>query len=119
MSAFDYARSKATADRLIARFGQAGTLRRPTSTGAAYNPTPGAPEDHAVTIVVLDYKDTEVDGTRIRATDKRVLLARSDLAIAPALSDQLFIGYEPHALIEVQPLSPGGTVLMWELQARR
>lgn len=119
MSAFDYSRSKATADRLLARFGQAGTLRRPTSSGTSYNPTQGAPDDHACTFAVLDYANAEVDGSRVLATDKKALLAKGALTIEPKTSDKLLIGRVSHSIVRVEPLAPGGITVMWTLQCRR
>ena len=117
---FDYTRSKASADRLITRFGQSATLRRPSTTGAAYNPTPGDPDNHPVTVVTLDYSTSEIDGTRILATDRRVLMAKRSLAIEPTSSDKLVIGGVSYSIIPpVKPLSPGGVVVLYELQARK
>jgi len=120
MTAFDYARPKATAERLITRFGQPGTLRRPASTGPAYNPTAGTPADQAVTFVVTEYSNREVDGTRILATDKKVLLAKGSLTIEPATSDLLLdADAKPYKVIAVMPLKPAQTVVLFELQVRR
>jgi hypothetical protein len=119
VTAFNYARSQATADRLIKRFGQTGTLRRPTSTGPGYNPTAGEPEDHSCTFVVEDYTNREIDGARILATDKKVLLSKVGLAIEPATSDKLVVAGAEHHIIRIAPLSPAGTVVFYELQVRR
>jgi hypothetical protein len=116
---FDYARSKATADRLISRFGQTATLRRPTVSGTAYNPSAGTPTDYSATVVVLDYDRREIDGTRILAADRKVLLAAGTLAIEPVTSDKAVIGGIEHSIIDVAPLNPGGTVLLYQLQVRR
>lgn len=119
MTAYDYSRPKASADRLIAKFGQAGTLRRSTSTGPAYNPTAGAPADYACTFVVDSFKAFEVDGTRVKASDLKVLLAKGSLAIEPSVSDKLLIGGVAHTIVNVEPLAPGGVTVMWTLQCRR
>lgn len=119
MSAFDYSCAKGAVDRLIARFGQAGVLRRPTKSGTDYNPTAGAPQDHAVLLVVQEFRKDEIDGTRIRSTDKKVMVSVGDLAITPETSDKLVIGGVEHAIIMVTPLSPGATVLLFEMQARK
>lgn len=119
MTTFDYTRSRATADRLIARFGQAGTLSRPTKSGTPYNPTPGAPDDHPCTFVVLEYAQGEIDGSRVLETDKKVMLCKGALAIEPATSDKLLVGGVSHSIMDVRPLSPGGTVVLFEIQVRR
>lgn len=117
---FDYAKSKATADRLLTRFGQAATLRRPgTASGPAYNPTIGSPSNVSVTVVVLDYANREIDGARILAGDKKVMLARAALTTDPTTADQLVIGGVAHAIVAVSPFSPGGTTVYFEIQARR
>ena len=117
---FDYARMVATADRMITRFGTAGTLRRPTSSGTPYNPTPGAPVDYACRFVVSDYSAMEIDGTRVLATDKKVMLAKGSLTVEPELSDLLVDGASSsYRIVAIKPLQPGATVVMWELQVRR
>ena len=116
---FDYSRSRATADRLLTRFGQAATLKRPTSSGPAYAPVEGTPTSYAVTVVVQDFANREIDGTRILTGDKKVMVAKGSLAIEPATSDTLVIGGVDHAIVEVRPLNPGGSVILYEVQARR
>lgn len=119
MTTFDYARSKATADRLIAKFGQAATLLVPKNTGTSYNPTMGAPDRHDVTVVVTDYKTSEVDGARILAMDRKVLQAVGKLVIVPTPAHKLEIGGVAHAIVNVIPLNPGGTIVLYEMQCRR
>lgn len=119
MTSFDYSRSQQTATRLIDRFGSAATLKRPNSSGPAYAPVEGTPTSYAVTVVVDTYRNSEVDGTRVLATDKKVLMAKGALAIEPATSDTLVIGGVDHAIVEVRPLNPGGSVILYEVQARR
>ena len=117
--AFDYARMKATADRLIASAGQAAVLRRPSSTGPAHNPTQGAPTDYAVTIVVDSYRQSEIDGERIRRDDLKVLMAKGALAVEPATSDKIVIGGVDYVIVDIRPTNPGGSVVLYEIQARR
>lgn len=120
MTAFDYARMTATSDRLIERFGQAGAIRRRTTTGPAYDPTQGDPVDHACQLVVSDYSAMEVDGTRVLATDKKVLLAKGDLTIEPGLDDVVVeTGGAVYKIVSIKPLKPGSAVVLWELQVRR
>lgn len=119
MSTFDYTRSRAAADRLIARFGQAGAVRRSGApSGDPWNPVPGEPTDHTCTLVVLDYTSMEIDGTLIRATDRKVLVAAGGLAVEPSAADRIVIAGTALEIVRVAPLAPGGTVVLHEIQAR-
>ena len=120
MSVFDYARSKASADRLLARFGQTGSVRRTPQTGTAYNPTDGAPVDHPVTFVVTEFSAREIDGTRVLASDKKALVAVGALSITPGTADLLLDPEVPgYKIVKVDPLNPGGTVVVYQMQVRR
>lgn len=130
MATFDYARTRATAERLIARFGQTGALRRTTDDADPFNPTQTT-TDHPCTFAVLDYAKKDIDGTLIRETDQMVYLSTAGLAIAPETTDRLvaggawsgspatYVGGSPMTVVNVKPLSPAGMVLMWELQVRK
>lgn len=122
MTSFNYARAKATADRLIERYGQLGAIRRTGApTGPEYDPTPGVDVDHPARFAMLDYEATEIDGTRVLATDKKALLAVGSLTITPALDDKLVEadGTVYKIIPPLKPLSPAGTVVMYEIQCRR
>lgn len=122
MSAYDYSRAVATANRLLTRFGQLGAIRRTGApSGPAYDPTPGAVVDHPARFAVMDYEASEIDGTRVLATDKKALLAVGSLTITPTLDDKLVEadGTVYKIIPPLKPLSPAGTVVMYEIQARR
>lgn len=116
---FNYAGMKATADRLIAKFGQAATLRRPNVTGPSHNPVVAAPTDYPVTLVVEDYRLDQIDGVRVLQTDRKVLLAKGSLTVEPTASDQLVIGGAVYAIVMIRPTNPGGISVLYEIQARR
>jgi hypothetical protein len=118
MSAFDYSRARATAERLIARFGQSATIRRTTRSGPAYDPTT-ASADYPCKAARLAYSDKQIDGSRIRDSDSLVYLSIAGLTIAPTEQDQIIIGGVAHEIVTVKPLSPAGTVVFFEIQARR
>lgn len=117
MAAFDYSRARATATRLLKRFGQAATLRQVTGTGGdPWEPTTTT-TDVTVTVAVLDYRAEEVDGTVIKRSDRRVYMA-ADGSTAPATDDALVIAGKTFRLVSVEPLTPAGTAVYFELQAR-
>ena len=121
MSTFDYSRPRATAERLIARFGQTGSFRRkaPGSGGQPWNPatkTGGVATEYPCTFVLLDYTLREKANSDIGMTDKRALISTSGLTIEPSASDELMVDGEAHAIVNIMPLSPGGTVILYEAQ---
>lgn len=118
MASFDYARIRATAARLIAKFGQAGAIRRATTSGPAYDPET-VTTDHACQLAVMQYTDDKIDGTLIMRGDKLTYLSTAGLSIEPSTADKLMIGGEEHAIVNVKPLSPAGLVVFYEIQARR
>lgn len=127
--AFDYARSRATAARLIARFGQAGSIRRTIVAGGnPADPSSGSETvtEAACTLVVTDYSLRERESTLIGASDKRVLVAVPVVLPAypddnasedrPTPRDRIVIGSAVHEIVRVDPLSPAGLVVLWECQ---
>lgn len=118
MASFDYTRTRATAERLISRFGQTGALRRTTSSTDPFNPTQTT-TDYTCTCVVLDYSKRDIDGTLIKQTDQMVYLSTSGLTITPETTDRLVVGGAVLTVVNVNPLSPAGTVVFYELQVRR
>jgi hypothetical protein len=117
MSTFNYARARSTAQRLIARFGQAVTLRRTVDSGTAWDPVQVI-QDYAITVAVLTYRKDLVDGSRIRATDKQVFASTEGVTVTPTVGDELIIAGLSHSIEAIAPLSPAGTVVFWELQCR-
>ncbi|MFT4184435.1 MAG: hypothetical protein QM636_21245 [Rhizobium sp.] len=118
MAAFDYDRMRATAERLIAKFGQTGSLRRIANAGPDYDPVQTSAA-FACLLVDLDHSEAHVADTLIQRGDRMVYLSTEGLSITPTLADRLVIGGVEHAIVDVQPLSPGGTVVLWQLQVRR
>jgi hypothetical protein len=118
MAAFDYDKIRVTAERLIAKFGQKGSLRRITNSGPDYDPVQ-ASEDFACSLVDLDHSQVNVADTLIQRGDRMVYLSTEGLSITPTLADKLLIGGIEYAIVDIQPLSPGGAVVLWQLQVRR
>lgn len=118
MSAF-YDRLASTATRLIGRYGYATQLERDGApTGPPYNPQPGPPTLHACKVVELDYSLTNRDTTLVLQGDKLGLIS-IDVDTAPALTDRILLSGVRYHFIDLQPLSPGGQVLLYEFHARK
>lgn len=118
MDAFDYGKTRATAERLIAKFGQRGSLRRVVNSGPDYDPVQTS-EDFLCSLVDLDQSQVHVADTLVQRGDRMVYLSTEGLSITPTLPDKVLIGGVEYAIVDIQPLSPGGTVMFWQLQVRR
>lgn len=110
---FDYARSRQTASRLIARFGQSATLRQIVNSGTEWAPTQTKTET-TITAVDLNERVRDNSGTLVGQT-MRTLYVETSAGVTPGKGDKVLIGGSEHEVSEVRPLSPGGTVIMWEL----
>ncbi|SFS42336.1 hypothetical protein [Brevundimonas viscosa] len=121
MTGFDYTRAAATAERLIQKFGQTGKLRVETpGSGPSYDPGEPTITDHDAVMAVLEFEKSDVDGTRILATDKRILVAAKGLPVEPSTEHQLLdAAGQAYSVIAVDPLSPAGVPVFYWVQARR
>lgn len=118
MAGFDYTRSRGTAVKLIKKFGQRGAIRRTTLSGPPYDPVE-TDFDHPCTLVDLDVEERNIDGTLVLRGDRTVYLSNEGLTIEPLRTDKVVIGGNPHTIVDVKPLQPGGMIVFWELRARR
>lgn len=118
---FNYARARATAERLIARFGQTATLRRLESVGQQWAPKQ-FPTDTTVTVVDLDILKRDRDGS-LTAESSRNLLISTSAGVAPRQDDKIVIGLAAsavsdqsdwHEIENVKPFAPGGTAVFYE-----
>lgn len=118
MSRF-YNRMQATAERLIERFGYTTNIERDGApSGPPHNPQPGQPTLHPCKVVEMKYSLTDRDATLVLQGDKLGLISTA-IDVPPAKEDRLEMDGEVYHFIDVQPLSPGGQVLLYEFHARR
>lgn len=129
MAGFNYTKSRATAARLMKKFGQTGAIRRTTMTGGdPWNPTPET-NDYPCKLVVTEYSLKERESSLVEQNDRKALISTEGVSIpalpdnpasvdAPTVADRLVIGGNVLSIIHVEPLNPGGTVVMWTAQAR-
>jgi len=110
--AFNYERTKATAERLIARFGGPATLRKLTATGPDYAPTLTA-TDTTITVVDLSQRLRDAGGVLV-GQSLRTLYVSTAAGVTPEKGDKVVIGGTEHEISEVRTLAPGGTTVMWE-----
>jgi hypothetical protein len=115
---FDYAAMADVATRLIDRFGQPVTLRR--QFAGTFNPITGSFSgstiDEIETVGLLRrFPDDLIDGTRILATDRQLVLAPD---VVPAVGDVAVIGAESLAVEEVETVAPAGVPVVFTARVR-
>ena len=119
MTSFNYARAQATALRRLEKFGQAGSVDRDVpGSGPVYDPGEPAPTSYACTLAVRKFDNKDIDGTLMKATDKKIYITAKGLAIFPVTKDRLMIGGLSHTIVSVMPLNPAGINVYFEVQAR-
>jgi len=119
---FDYTRARATATRLIQRFGQEITV--PRTTGGTHDPVTGETSggtDASITVtgVALDAREvfrSPADTQMIQSGDQAVYIEAGQ---AIEQGETLRIDGVDWQIAELRPLSPAGTTVMYEALVRR
>ncbi len=97
--------------------GHSGTLiRAGVSAGPAWDPTPGPEQRIAVKLLGDTLGLGLVDGTAIRAGDRREMMAAEGATPTPA--DRLQIGAVTYSIVRAEPYAPGGVALFYDLVLR-
>jgi len=68
--------------------------------------------------VEQSYSLREVDGTMVQRGDKKLLLTATNL-VAPVVDDTCTVQEVVYTIKNVNPLSPDGSAIIYELQVRR
>lgn len=122
---FDYARGATVGERLIAKFGRDMTLKTADS-GGSYNPATGTVDygylgedqpTRTVKGVLIDYAQSEIDGTRIKVGDQRIYIDPT-IAVTPQTGDTVEFDSKLYQVIESRPFAPGGVVVLHDVQVR-
>jgi hypothetical protein len=118
MAGFNYGRAQNTADRLIKKFGGAGVILKfvapvDSRSKPTYTRVP-------VALVVIDYNNRQVDGTRILATDKQIFVSAKSIAeITPDDRVEDASGATYEIVPPVKLLDPSGSKnVLFEIQGR-
>jgi hypothetical protein len=122
MSGASIAAEVAAAIREVGRDTGAGalvaTLIRPAVQPVNPWDTPaGAPSMIPVAVMVERFAQALVDGTLIRAEDRKVMMEAT--GTTPTTADRLKIGTDEYAILSVMPEAPGGVALYFSLHCRK
>lgn len=110
MATFDYAACRADVLEILEEFGNPVTLQRSGENVNNYNPSDGTftgavPTEPTGVGVLVAYNNKEIDGTEIRATDRKLLFQGDELLIG-----DLYGEYRVHAINNIDP-DESGTIL--------
>jgi len=103
---------------LLKDFGSPLTLLRPGV--GAYNPATGktaaaTPTSFTVQGVFISYEDGNVDGTVVRAGDRRLLVSAQGSTTTPAIGDRV----NGLQVVDVRTFAPRGVAVAWACQMRK
>ncbi len=109
------------AQNLIGDFGSKTTVILKRPAGAAVEPISGTRlnpkfKDIRLSAVVTSFADRNIDGTRIKTGDKKVIL---DNSVEPLTSDMIEIDCVLMTIINVKAIKPAEQVIMYQIQARQ
>lgn len=109
------------ADKVLKEFGASAILRR-IGLGS-YEPfdavaASGSPGDEPVTAVVLDYDESDMSGSLIQRSDKRVFM--SAVGVEPPRVTDIFVWVDgTYAIQDAKVLAPSGENVIYELRVRK
>lgn len=93
------------------------TLSQPAAQPVnPWDPPAGTPTENDIPAMVQNYPLGMIDGTLIRAEDRKVMLAAT--GPRPTVADKLTIGGKEYAIVNIREISPSGTALYYECQCR-
>lgn len=121
MTAIDYTEDVRAAAEDIRDAGRIiQIVRQSAATGSnPYDRDPApAPDVENVWALETSWHIGEVDGTTIRATDRKFLIAAEGVSTGPTEQDALRIDGADINIANVQPLAPGGVVILWKVAVR-
>ena len=119
MSDAFYNRMAATASRLLDKFG--GVVSVVRNTGGSINPVTGtivAGTNTTLTAkgLINDFADNLIDGTRILASDRLLIL---DSSFEPLLTDKPVVGGQNWTIVSIKQVKPYAVSVVYFLQVRR
>lgn len=113
----DYDRIQNRVERLIHRIGKPASIVRIVTSGPSYNPVTEE-QAFAITLAETGYS-LETRADTLVQTGDRVGVIATDGEVEPELADKIDIDGTRYSFVDLQPVNPGGTMLMYRFQARK
>lgn len=107
------------ASKLTSKFGGDATIR--IVTVGAYNASTGVIAETTADVSikgVLDAVNAREVNELVQASDKKLMIAATDLALAPSTADKVLISNVTHDIIKVQIIEQDNTAIVYELILR-
>lgn len=118
---FNYGPVVRTAQRIIRRFGSKITIvvtNTLPDTKGWKAPTP-QPVSTPVDGVFAKYEQKFIDGTLIQQNDQKVIISAPDGLFTPNLVGHIIRNGEKWNILNMNPINPGGTVVIYVAQVRQ
>lgn len=113
-----FARLQATAQRLIGKYGQAGTVKRMTPPDPVYGGEPVV-TSYPATLVPMAYEARYIDGSVILAGDVQIYISAVGLPIEPTVGDVVSANGADYAIVAGDPNKYDGiTPVVFIVQGR-
>ncbi|MDX0855960.1 hypothetical protein GOL78_15210 [Sinorhizobium medicae] len=113
-----YARLQATARHLIAKYGQAGAVKRITPPDPVYGGEPVV-TSYPATLVPMAYEGRYIDGTVIQTGDMQIYISAVGLSIEPTVGDIVTANGADYAIVAGDPNKYDGiTPVVFIVQGR-
>lgn len=93
-------------------------IRRTTTTGGSPSNPTQITTDYACDVVVTKYSVMERQSSLIHATDRKVVISTKGLTITPTNADRLVIDGKACEIVQIDPVEPGDTTLIYTAQVR-
>lgn len=97
-----YARLQATADKMVTKFGQTGTVKRETPPDPIEGGDPVV-TSHTVKLVPTTYDRQYVDGENVVSSDRQIYISAVGLAIVPSVGDIVTAGSVDYRIVAGDP----------------
>ena len=106
---------------LIAEEGKSLTLRR--AVAGAYDPATSSAEitatDVTVKGMILNYRDSQRDGTLVQSGDRKAVLTAKGLSDAPQQNDVIIDGSDELNIVGVSRIEEAGVPVVYVCQVRK
>ena len=123
MADFNYVKSRATADKLIAKFGgklKGKIIRTPVGNGPKSNPGKGVPVEYPCTCVVVNWDKSKRTDSEVERNTRRMLVSALNLPVEIELTDKMIApdGQAYRIIAPINVLKPNDIIVMYDLSVQ-